>query len=264
MFFRAKYLEYDFVWQLESRPNDSHGRIFGRETLVGTYMSYADIPNGQGIWGPHQDAYLYVKPQGPLSPARNATQWGVGESLDLITLAPIVDPVGPDCNHVSKTHGYDQHNTNFPAPTAIDISEAADGWVCLLHGLKAVYVPHQITFTPDADIYSVEEFDKLLHRGSPSNFGSESTLLPDFRWLKASYFYIAGKASKLWQEYTNGRTDPMADYPSFMETITRGLLASLRQWMLLRVDASTRPGPAVPVVLHDLISGEQNSLWPRY
>lgn len=93
----------------------------------------------------------------------------------------------------------------------------------LLHGLKAVYVPHLITFS-DTSIStdqqpitfdSVEALDQSLHRGPPWNrAGGEAASflwcpqrggMAEPRWKQASYTYKDNSdAEPVWWEYYNG------------------------------------------------------------
>ncbi|KAH0278020.1 hypothetical protein KCU91_g2797, partial [Aureobasidium melanogenum] len=204
----------------------------------------------KGIWGPHPYAEFYLDPQGPKPPTERNDIWGVGEEAELITLSPLIDPVSTKWTYESTVHGFEpalylprrmamvsMTRTSRRLLRLISHEQRQTGsWVVsestpetwsLLHGLKAVYVPHLVAF--NMDTYSETpreqgpELDRMIHKGPAWNSagGEHAGLLwcpdvglPEHKWLKASYFYWAGDAPRVWWAYTNGTcTYPLVLHP---------------------------------------------------
>ncbi|KAH8671234.1 hypothetical protein BX600DRAFT_434354 [Xylariales sp. PMI_506] len=126
------------------------------------------------IWGPPE--LPFINPIGPKPPVRDHRdddfEWGVGEEADLITVAPIFNPINSSWIGVTDVWGYNDSahpSQSLPRRTTIitqsrvskrllDImhvenlrgnlvsSEMTTQTVSLLHGLKAVYAPMPIFF----------------------------------------------------------------------------------------------------------------------
>jgi hypothetical protein len=97
------------------------------------------------------------------------------------------------------------------------VSESTPETWSLLHGYKAVYVPHLVALNMETHAETPEEqgkeLDRMDHKGPAWNLagGEHAGLLwcsdvglPEQRWLSSSYFYWAGDAPRVWWEYTNG------------------------------------------------------------
>jgi len=230
----------------------------GRFYIPGLWENYlafsadvdAEFAGGSGVWGPPQYAAFFVEPQGPKPPEKTDLTWGVGEEAELITFSPLIDPITTKWTYESAVHGFEPA-LNLPRRMAIVsmtrvsrrllrlisaeqratgswvVSEATPETWSLLHGLKAVYVPHLIAFNssslkgePDS---TALQLDEALHTGPPwSLAGGEHASflwchdigLPEKRWLEASYFYWAGDAPHVWWDYTNGTcTYPLLLHP---------------------------------------------------
>jgi hypothetical protein len=107
------------------------------------------------------------------------------------------------------------------------VSESTPETWSLLHGLKAVYVPHLLAFNSTSLQGSTKEnaleLERALHKGPPWSLagGDHASFLwtndlglPEKRWLEASYFYWAGNAPYTWWEYTNDTcTYPLLLHP---------------------------------------------------
>lgn len=93
------------------------------------------------------------------------------------------------------------------------VSEATLETFALLHGLKAVTVPHPISIAKDM---TAEELDAEIHKGPPhSKAGGEnpSMLYTKEGWLpgpwwEASYWFTGNGAENVWKAYTNGELLP--------------------------------------------------------
>lgn len=192
-------------------------------------------------WGPAANkGYVDIIPQGPKPPPRSEIYWGVGEDADLITLSPMIDPVGTGWIF-TKHMGHFSLKQRLPRRMAaisvtrtsrrllrlISVQQRDTGsWVVseatpetwsFLHGLKAVYVPHLVTlhFDPD-EAMTPKKLDRMLHRGPRHSLsgGPRSSLLAstdginDLRWHHASYFYMEGDAFRLWHAYLGGACMP--------------------------------------------------------
>lgn len=202
-----------------------------------------------GIWGPHPYAKFFVDPQGPNPPIKRDDIWGIGEKAELITLSPLIDPINTKWTYESTVHGFEPP-LYLPRRMAIvsmtrtsrrllrlisQEQQKSGAWVVsestpetwsLLHGLKAVYVPHLVAFNLETHAGTLEEqgkeLDNMIHKGPAWNpaGGEHAGLLwsdiglPEHKWLSASYFYWAGDAPRMWWEYTNGScTYPLVLHP---------------------------------------------------
>ncbi|KAK6003646.1 hypothetical protein QM012_009417 [Aureobasidium pullulans] len=277
--FSHTFPEFDFVWQLEMdarftgnvaemlthagewakrQPRKNLWERNGRWFIPALWESYAsfsahvdeEFENNKGIWGSHPYAQFYIDPQGPKPPARTHSSWGVGEEAELITLAPLIDPVSTKWTYEGTIRGF-KPALNLPRRMAIVsmtrtsrrllrlisheqrksgswvVSESTPETWSLLHGLKAVYVPHLVAFNMELPGETLQEqgreLDHMLHKGPAWNLagGEHAGLLwcpdvglPEHRWLNASYFYWAGDAPRVWWEYTNGTcTYPLVLHP---------------------------------------------------
>nr|POE79539.1 hypothetical protein CFP56_07604 [Quercus suber] len=264
--FSYTFPEFDYIWQLEmdarftgnvatalsnvgawadQQPRKNLWERNARWYIPGLWRDYSDFAanvdrefsEGQGVWGPHENSELYVQPQGPSPPDKSDTLWGIGEPAELITFAPLIDPVATYWTYEHTVHGFDPLAT-FPRRMAIismtrtsrrllrliSAKQRATGaWVVsestpetwtLLHGLKAVYAPHLVTFDFEDGEKSPEELDKMVHKGPPESLagGQRAGILycgnygglTEPRWLRSSYFFWIGRAPETWWDYTNG------------------------------------------------------------
>lgn len=175
-------------------------------------------------------------------PSRNKWNWGVGEDADLISLMPMIDPMGTNWVYEDDVHGF-ADGLVTPRRVAIVsvtrssrrllqlvdeaqrergqwlVSEATLETFALLHGLKAVTVPHPIFFAKEM---SAEELDAEINKGPPhSKAGGEmpSILYSKQGWLpgpwwEASYWFTGNGAENVWKAYLDGqRLPPMLLHP---------------------------------------------------
>lgn len=278
--FSHTFPEYDFVWQIEmdarftgnvatmltnagfwaeQQPRKNLWERNARWFIPGMFSNYSafsahvdeEFSDDTGVWGPAPGAEYYIEPRGPIPPDRQQTTWGVGEAADLITFAPIIDPIGSNWTYEHSVHGFPSPD-NLPRRMAIVsmtrtsrrllrlisseqiqrgvwvVSESTPETWSFLHGLKAVYVPHLFTFNFEDGDMSPEELDRMVHKGPPYSLAGgpktgfvwcENGMgIPEGRWLSASYFYWAGDAPKLWWEYTNGS----CSYPLLLHPVKQG------------------------------------------
>ncbi|RYP04581.1 hypothetical protein DL765_010137 [Monosporascus sp. GIB2] len=93
------------------------------------------------------------------------------------------------------------------------VSEATLETFALLHGLKAVTVPHPIAFE---DSVTTEAADADINHGPPHNKAggrapSMSYTTKGFTpgpWFRASYWFAADEAPNYWQQYLEGKCMP--------------------------------------------------------
>ncbi|XXG95043.1 hypothetical protein Hte_001303 [Hypoxylon texense] len=170
------------------------------------------------------------------APSRVKWNWGFGEEADLISFMPMIDPIGTNWIYEDGVYGFAE-GTATPRRAAIVsitrssrrllqlvsnaqgergrwlVSEATLETFSLLHGLKAVTVPHPIYF---ADEMKIEELDAEINRGSPhSKAGGYAPSMLYMKggwlagpWWKASYWFTAGVAAEMWEAYVEGQHLP--------------------------------------------------------
>lgn len=162
--------------------------------------------------------------------------WGVGEDADLISFMPMIDPVGTNWIYENNINGF-ADGAETPRRVAIVsitrssrrllhlideaqrergqwlVSEATLETFALLHGLKAVTVPHPIYFTQEI---GAEELDAEVNKGPlyskaggemPSMLYSKKGWLPG-PWWKASYWFTGNGAQDMWKAYVDGQSFP--------------------------------------------------------
>ncbi|KAI0134447.1 hypothetical protein BJ170DRAFT_575529 [Xylariales sp. AK1849] len=201
--FAQEFSEFDYVWnwELDSRVTSHHYEFL--EKLV----SFAKKQPRRGLWERNERYYIpsvhgdydtdfrkeverravngsvwgppelpFINPIGPKPPVKNPEdddyKWGVGEQADLITVAPIFNPVNSSWIGADDVWGYnDSSHSSLSLPRRTTIitqsrvsrrllnimhvenlrgnhisSEMTTQTVALLHGLKAVYAPMPIFF----------------------------------------------------------------------------------------------------------------------
>jgi hypothetical protein len=132
--FSHSFPEFDFVWQLEMnarltgnvaqmltsagnwtklQPRRYLWERNGRWFIPALWKDYASFSahideefGDSGIWGPHPYAKFYFDPQGPV-PIRRDGVWGIGEEAELITLAPLIDPISTKWTYETAVHGFE-------------------------------------------------------------------------------------------------------------------------------------------------------------
>ncbi|KAI1373416.1 hypothetical protein F4677DRAFT_462364 [Hypoxylon crocopeplum] len=245
--FTHKFPQFSHVWQLEmdlrmtghahttlesastfARAQPRHnlwernGRFYIPELYNGSYEAFAaavDAEIGEvGIWGPVHTTDF--EPKGPQPPPRSTRSWGVDEDADLISFMPMIDPRGTDWTYERHVVGFADGETT-PRRAAFAqhehgqwvVSEATLETFALLHGLKAVTVPHPIAFANDMTAQTAEAD---INRGPPHNKAGGH--LPSFAyttkgwvqepWPKSSYWFATNDAANKWHSYLDGECMP--------------------------------------------------------
>jgi hypothetical protein len=243
----AKMRKRENLWERNAR-----WYLPGRWTDYSSFQAQIDLEfaGGSGIWGPHPHAEFFIEPRGPAPPAKRDSTWGVGEEAELINFSPLIDPVNTKWTYEHAVHNF---TSPLDLPRRMSIvsmtrtsrrllrlisaeQQASGSWVVsestpetwsLLHGLKAVYVPHLLAFNSTSFQGSAEEttqeLEQVLHKGPAwslaggdhaSFLWTRDVGLPEQRWLGASYFYRANDVPYTWWEYTNGTcTYPLLLHP---------------------------------------------------
>ena len=162
----------------------------------GSYENYSayveDGVDGIGVWGAATSSD--IEPIGPVPPAHDhpeASQWGVGEEADLITLMPMVDTREIEWVFSDLVGNFMDglHTARRAAPVAMTRcskrllhtihdeqirtgkwmpSEATPETFTLLLGLKGVYAPHPMYVDGD---WTPEEMNKDFNAGPACNLG---------------------------------------------------------------------------------------------
>ncbi|KAI0964808.1 hypothetical protein F4678DRAFT_486133 [Xylaria arbuscula] len=194
----------------------------------------------RGIWGPV--ATRDFEPQGPHPPSRSKIDWGIGEEADLINFMPIIDPIGTGWVYEYDFSGFSDYQATPRRSSIVSItrssrrllqlvheaqqkrgqwlvSEATLETFALLHGLKAVTVPHPIAF---GGRMKTEDLDTNIHKGPSSNKagGELPSMLYTYEgwiagpWVESSYWFAGYGAQRVWETYVKGaQLPPMLLHP---------------------------------------------------
>ncbi|KAG9246752.1 hypothetical protein BJ878DRAFT_477990 [Calycina marina] len=166
-----------------------------------------ELSGEDSVWGaPSVANFTQIGPGAPVeTPMDDDYRWGVGEDADLITLAPIFNPVNTTWPGRNDVWGYDgpeatprratigtQSRVSKTLLNAMHLetkkgnhfsSEMAPMSVALLHGLKAVYAPIPVYFDRAWD---GKQLDKYFNPGPKGVSGS--TEESPFSWGRESRF----------------------------------------------------------------------------
>ncbi|KAM3422028.1 hypothetical protein BST61_g2404 [Cercospora zeina] len=190
------------------------------------------------IWGPAPSAETYVAPRGPVPPPRSDSSWGITEPADLITLAPMINPIGTKWVFESEVYNFSptkKSTLRLPRRMAMIsmtrtsrrllqtislhqrqtgawlVSEATPETYSFLHGFKAVYVPHLVSFNVGTGDLSPKELNKLLHKGPKESlaggrragflWGGRTWKMATTQWLRSSYIWWGGAGLSFWYDY---------------------------------------------------------------
>ena len=205
-----------------------------------SYENYSDLVeggvNGIGVWGPATSSD--ISPIGPLPPAFDnpeASQWGIGEEADLITLMPMVDSRGIEWIFSDLVGSFMDglFTARRAAPVAMTRcskrllhaihdeqvktgkwmpSEATPETFALLLGLKGVYAPHPMYVDGD---WTPEEMNKLFNAGPASNLGGGEPSIYKSEYIHKDIF----KALTWWWPI------PFVSHDHFPKKIWQGYLA---------------------------------------
>lgn len=217
---------------------ERNGRFYIPELHGRSYANFASEVEAEigddGVWGPTRTAEF--EPKGPEPPARSHHDWGVDEDADLVSFMPMIDPKGTDWVYENDVYGFADgkktpRRAAFVAMTRSSrrllqlvseaqrergqwvVSEATLETFALLHGLKAVTVPHPIALSKSI---TPERADELVNRGPPhSKAGGEAPSMAytingfvEGPWNRASYWFAADKAPDFWHRYIGGECIP--------------------------------------------------------
>lgn len=203
-------------------------------------MDYVRRSEPEAIWGAFpvgdSDAQkpLRVQPSGPAPPVRVAEEdkgyeWGVGEQADYISFLPMFHPVGTDWVIRNEVYGYRGAETPRRASLITHArlsrrlllamheenrlghhmgSELFPASTALLHGLKAVVVPHPIYSDKLLPPASVDRwFNSGVNgragstKGSPFSWGRET------RFRDISWYYRANLPGRLYWPFLGWEKD---------------------------------------------------------
>ncbi|KAI1126297.1 hypothetical protein F5Y10DRAFT_245305 [Nemania abortiva] len=223
---------------------ERNGRFYIPEQHDNSWSNFTRTVDAEigdaGIWGAVSTSKFTSR--GPKPPSRSNSTWGVGEEADLISFMPMIDPRGTDWMYEHVLRGF-ADGASTPRRAAIIsitrssrrllhlvsqaqrrkgqwlVSEATMETFALLHGLKAVTVPHPIVF--DAQM-TTDELVANIDRGPRSNKagGQMPSLLYTYEgwidgpWWGASYWFTGYGAQKIWDAYMDGaKFPPMLLHP---------------------------------------------------
>ncbi|KAH8890730.1 hypothetical protein GQ53DRAFT_721540 [Thozetella sp. PMI_491] len=185
------------------------------------------------VWGPVSAPGVEpVGPQPPTpSPEDDEYQWGIGEEADLITLLPIFDAPRTNWTYPDKIWGVPKDLPRRASPVTMwrmsrqllgvmhehqnrgmaVVSEMSGPTWALLHGLKAVAVPHPIFVD---GLWSAHELAPIMNRGEPErvNGGTDSLWNWDHSWdhilFRMTYMFTTQTAEDLFRRYLGYPADP--------------------------------------------------------
>ena len=227
---------------------ERNGRFYDSSQYGGSFEAFAknvDAEMGDsGIWGPVSTTDF--EPKGPKPPPRSDVSWGAGEDPDLISLFPMIDPIGSDWVYEPGVHGFADgldtpRRAAFMSMTRTShrllqlvseaqqqrgqwlVSEAIMETFALLHGLKAVTVPHLITFALDWKTWQIMD---NIQRGPASNKAGGYGMSASYTWhgwvpgpwWQSSYWCKQNDADNRWKAYLAGTCLP----PMILHSVKNG------------------------------------------
>ncbi|KAI1341766.1 hypothetical protein F5Y15DRAFT_375217 [Xylariaceae sp. FL0016] len=188
----------------------------------------------QSVWGPvPAETFEPIGPMPPVaSPLDDNYQWGVGEEADLITLLPIFDVRQTAWTFPDKIWGVpdgiprraspitmwrmsfqlldSMHKAQKERGQAV-VSEMSGPTWALLHGLKAVHVPHPIYVDGQ---WTAKELASIVNPGEPDlvNGGPDSIWnwnhAFDHIMFRMSYMFTTQTAEDLFRRWLGFPADP--------------------------------------------------------
>ncbi|ORY59623.1 uncharacterized protein BCR38DRAFT_351067 [Pseudomassariella vexata] len=253
--FSQEFPEFDFVWnwELDSRVIGHHFDFleklvkFAKKQPRRGLWERSDryyIPSIHGdydtdfrknveshavngsVWGPPD--LPFIKPIGPKPPVKKPEdddyEWGVGEEADVITLAPIFNPINSSWIGWFDVWGYnDTSHVSLDVPRRATIitqsrvskrlldimhvenlrgnhvsSEMTTQTVALLHGLKAVYAPMPIFFDRPWDGKSLAKWFNGGPNGESGSNGSAMGWGREGRFLGSTWYFRAVPPQRLY------------------------------------------------------------------
>ncbi|KAK3373472.1 hypothetical protein B0T24DRAFT_262963 [Lasiosphaeria ovina] len=256
--FMQEHREFDFVWnwEMDSRVTGHHYDVLNKLSefakkqprkglwernerfyVPGFYGDYDKkfrsaverSTSGSTIWGAPEISV--VKPIGPNppvpSPDQDKYEWGVGEDADLITLAPMFNPI--NSNWVMRNQVWGYRNQDFPwgklprratiitqvrvSRRLLDImhvedlrgnhvaSEMVTQTTALLHGLKAVFTPMPVFFDRPWDGAALARWFNGGPKGASGGFGSAMGWGQEERYQGSTWYYRALPPQRLYNNW---------------------------------------------------------------
>lgn len=184
---------------------------------------------GNSVWGaPDIPAVKPVGPKPPVPrPEDDDYKWGVGEEADLITLAPIFNPINSNWVLRNQVWGYRSRDFawgDLPRRATIitqlrasrrllDImhvenlrgnhlaSEMVAQTVALIHGLKAVYAPMPVYFDRAWDGAQLAKWFNGGPKGESGSFGSAMGWGQEGRFQGSTWYFRAIPPQKLYNNW---------------------------------------------------------------
>ncbi|KAI0377269.1 hypothetical protein F5Y04DRAFT_273185 [Hypomontagnella monticulosa] len=181
------------------------------------------------IWGPPK--LPFVNPVGPKPPVADPEddnyKWGVGEEADLITVAPIFNPINSSWISGNELWGFNDSThatTDLPRRATIvthsrvskrllDImhvenlrgnhisSEMVTQTISLLHGLKAVYVPMPVFFDRPWKGKDLARWFNGGPKGESGGVGSAMGWGREARYRGSTWYYRANPPQRLYLNF---------------------------------------------------------------
>ncbi|ETS77227.1 hypothetical protein PFICI_11101 [Pestalotiopsis fici W106-1] len=191
-----------------------------------------------GTWGAVNTTDF--TPQGPQAPVKAENMaWGIGEDADLFSFMPMIDPIGTNWVCEDRIYGFTDGESTprraaFISKTRFShlllqlvheaqsqhgqwlVSEATMETFALMHGLKAVSIPHPIAFANSNDIMAARKPDQAIHMGPKHSKagGHNPSLLYTKQgyvagpWEQSSYWWSGNEAPRIWHQYLGGECLP--------------------------------------------------------
>ncbi|KAL7623086.1 hypothetical protein AAE478_006765 [Parahypoxylon ruwenzoriense] len=181
------------------------------------------------VWGPPK--LPFVNPVGPKPPVAKPEddnyRWGVGEEADLITVAPIFNPINSSWISGNELWGFnDSTHATLDLPRRATIvthsrvskrlldimhvenirgnhisSEMVTQTTALLHGLKAVYVPIPVFFDRPWKGQDLARWFNGGPKGESGNIGSAMGWGREARYRGSTWYYRANPPQRLYLNF---------------------------------------------------------------
>lgn len=253
--FAQEFPEYDFVWNWEI-----DARVTGHNyDFVEKLVAFAKRQPRRGLWERNERYYIpsihgdyntdfrkevervsgddtvwgapklpFVNPVGPKPPVTKPEddnyKWGVGEEADLITVAPIFNPLNSSWISGNELWGFNDsthETTDLPRRATIvthsrvskrllDImhvenvrgnhisSEMVTQTVALLHGLKAVYAPMPVYFDRPWQGKDLAKWFNGGQKGESGGIGCAMGWGREARYRGTTWYYRANPPQRLY------------------------------------------------------------------
>ncbi|KAI2625097.1 hypothetical protein GGR54DRAFT_551109 [Hypoxylon sp. NC1633] len=256
--FAQEFPEYDYFWNWEI-----DARVTGHNyDFVEKLAAFAKRQPRRGLWERNERYYIpsihgdydsqfrkevervsgkdtvwgapklpFVSPVGPKPPVAkpedDSYKWGVGEEADLITVAPIFNPINSSWISANELWGFNDsthETTDLPRRATIvthsrvskkllDImhvenlqgnhisSEMVTQTTALLHGLKAVYVPMPVYFDRPWKGKDLAKWFNGGAKGESGGIGSAMGWGREARYRGSTWYYRANPPQRLYLNF---------------------------------------------------------------